>query len=314
MLILMLVGVAGLQAAPGFDSFFAPQDVVGYRIASEPARDGSPSVVDQGVEGSVRLAGNPSRRWTLHGSASLFNVSRPVTLPQTGVVFPESLGAVDGGASYLHRIGDRRQWGARLSVGSASDHLFDSIAETEVQMTGSWMIPHRAQNAWFFLLSYSNNRSFLNNIPLPGIAYLWNKPEKGFRAVIGFPVLSLSYSPMKAWQAQLFLLGPTQQGVEISRRLTKALEAYAAFQRNPQLWMRTNRDNNDNRLIYDEKKTLLGLRHPLGPYLSLDLSGGRTFDRRLFEARDASRTGTPRATLANGWIIQFAFQARWGKR
>jgi hypothetical protein len=249
--------------------------------------------------------------WTLTGKASLMNLSQPVPIPQSPVVFPECLGRIEAGASYLKRLGERRQWGAALSAGSASDKIFHSLYETEVQLTGSYMIPSKQTNAWLFLFQYSNNRNFLNNVPLPGFAYLWNKPERGLQVIAGFPFVSLNYQPGPDWSGRLTLLSFTNQAAEIARKLTGPAWAYIAYQRAPEQWMRAGRDNNSNRLIYDEKKALLGVRSPLGKSFSIELSGGRTFDRRLFESEDASHTGAPRFNLHNGWIASFLLSHRW---
>jgi hypothetical protein len=305
---------AGPAAAAGsrFDSFFAPGNSAEYGLQVEPAHDGSPRVLHQKARGSLVLAKTEAQSWTLQGGASHFDLSQKVVLPQTGVVFPDSLGSVEGGISYLRRLGDRRQWGANFSVGSASDHLFNSIHETEFQLTGSYMIPARRQNAWLFLLQYSNNRTFLNNVPLPGFAYLWNLPERGFQLIAGFPFLSLNYRPTPAWSMGLNLLG-TNQSAEIARRVAGPVWAYAAYQNAPEQWMRRGRNDNANRLIYDEKKAGLGLRSELGKRFSLDLFGGRTFDRRLFESRNATHTGAPRVNLRNGWLTGLTLSARWGE-
>jgi hypothetical protein len=210
----------------------------------------------------------------------------------------------------LNKLGDRRQWGASASVGSASDKLFHSIHETDFQGTASYMTPSGVENAWLFLLNYSNNRAFLNNVPIPGFAYVWKRQRQGFQAVVGFPFLALSYRPNETWSGRATLAGTTNQSIEIARRLAGPVRLYAAYERSPKQWLRANQDYNTQIMNYDQKKALVGIRSRLGRAVSLDLSGGRTFDRRLFESRDASRTGAPRLALANGWMIAFTLSWR----
>lgn len=309
--LVMFGGWARAEERTRFDDFFAPGEIADYDLYVEPGHSGSPRVLDQRLWGSTPIVKRSSDTVSLNGRASLFDFSQPVPIPNTSVVFPDELYSVSGGASYLHKAGDRRQFGGNFSVGSASDKLFNSIHETEFQVTASAMIPSGQRNAWLFLLNYSNNRNFLNNIPLPGLAYIWNEPDHGFRAIIGFPFLYLSWRPDENWNARLSVTGTTNQRAEITRRIVGPLRAFLAYERSPLQWMPAGRADNSDRLIYDEKKTLLGLRSPITKVLSADLSGGRTFDRRMFEDHDAAHSDAPRATLANGWIVFFDLTARW---
>ncbi|MCX5787794.1 MAG: hypothetical protein NTX64_04690 [Elusimicrobia bacterium] len=58
-----------------------------------------------------------------------------------------------------------------------------------------------------------------------------------------------------------------------------------------------------DRLVFDRRQALAGVRLSLGGGASLDLSGGLEFGRRIFEARDANRSGVPKAALANVGVL-----------
>ena len=60
------------------------------------------------------------------------------------------------------------------------------------------------------------------------------------------------------------IFGPAQQHLEISRKLVGPLSAFAAYDHSPLSWLRTQRDNDANRLIYNQQKGLGGLRCALG--------------------------------------------------
>jgi len=295
-----------------FDQFIAPGNSSDYTAVAEPAGKGSPEVFRQSGRISAVAVKTDSDTWTTAGRVSHLGLSQSPVVPQTNLVIPDSLWNVQGSLGYLHQLGERRQWGSSLSVGSASDRLFHSIHEMEFQATGSYMIPSREHNAWLFLLNYSNNRAFLSNVPIPGFAYVWRKPQQGFQAVVGFPFLALSCHPPKAWSADVTIFGTTNQSVELARRLIGPVRAYLRYERNPLSWLRAGRDNDSNHLLYDEKKALIGLKSRLGHGLFLDIAGGRSFDRRFFEALDAGHTNAPEATLANAWLLTATFSARWG--
>ncbi len=295
-----------------FESYFFPRDTAFYGASIEPRRNGSPRVVSHAAGGVWVFKKSEQDTWTLNGHTARTELERPLLLPPAGPLFPDRLSELTGGFGYLNKLGDRHSRGVNVSLGSASDDLFHSIHETELSITGTAMLPSGPTNAWIFLLNYSNNRSFLNNIPLPGFAYMWVKPEKGLQIIAGFPFMMIGYRK-GPWSASASAVGDTNQSLEVARRLVGRLEAYLGFEHSPEQWLRAGRDDNDKRLIYDEKKWLAGFRSPLTRVLSFDASAGRTFGRRVFEAKDASREAS-KLRLEQAWIFALQLSAKWGKK
>lgn len=294
-----------------FDSFFNPGNSAAYVVAVEPPIDGGPRTVNQAARGSLLVSKNDRDTWSVTGRADHFQLSDSPALPGTGARFPDSLWDLQGGVAYIHKLGERRQWGVTGGVGSASDHPFRSIHETEIQTTASYIKPSGGNNSWVFLLSYSNNRSFANGIPLPGFAYVLRDPDKRYQVTVGFPFITANVKPDDNWEARASLFGPTSQSAEVSRRVGGPVRAYAGFDHGAQSWFRANRDDNSRRLIYDEEKVVAGLRASAGPAL-IDFSGGRTFGRRLFEAKDVRSADTAKVHLEKGWILALSLSGRFG--
>jgi hypothetical protein len=244
-----------------------------------------------------------SDTWSISGRASELELSRSPIIPTTGLIVPAKLWELQAGAAFSRRIDKRKGWGLSAGFGSASDEPFRTIHETEVRATAFREFPSRERNSWMWFLAYSNNRSFLNNIPFPGVAYVFREPVPGLQATIGLPFVSVSYQRGKDWRSNLSIFGPTNISVEGARRIFSESWAYTRFERSPSQWLRADRTERADRLIFDHLEARLGVRiGPIGNGFSIDFSVGRDFRRRFFESRDASRSGAPKAELADAWV------------
>ncbi len=294
-----------------FETFFSPTNSASFMLVDEPGRNNTPDIVQMSARGTWIASKSERNKWTVSGLAARTQFEHSVLIPPTGPVFPDRLSELSGGIGFLNKTDDRRLQGVNVAIGSASDQMFQSIRETEINITGSAMRPSGPTNAWIFLFNYSNNRPFLNNIPLPGVAYMWFKPKKGFRAIVGFPFMMVRYQK-GAWTSSAALVGSTNYSASLARRLKGPFETYLGFERSPQQWLRAGRDDNKKRLIYDENKFLWGFRGPLSKAVTLDGAVGRTFTRRLFEAKDATHDAS-KVHLDEAWLFALKLNAKWGK-
>lgn len=314
---LLLVVLAHANAwsadrASRFDSYFSPGNSAEVSASLEPGTDGAPAIRSESAGASVLVSSNGARSWSVNGRAARMTLSRAVVIPGTGLAFPDKLWDAQAGVSHRHRLGEGRQWGVNAAVGSASDDPFHSIRETEIQATGSYIKPSGPHDSWLFLLSYSNNRTFANGVPLPGFAYVRRVPSKGFQAIVGFPFLLVRYAPAETWAARASLFGTNNQALDVSRRLAGPVRAYVAFEHGAKTWFRAARGKRKERLIYDQKRAVVGVRGPLPGGLSLDAAAGRVFGRRLYEAEDVRSSGVSRARLPDGWLLSLDLSGRWG--
>lgn len=282
--------------------FGGASDSARYSIGLAPAEPGAPRMAWQHASGSMLILRRSSDTWSVNGRASQLELSRSPVVPQTGLIVPAKLWDLQAGGAFSRRTGDRKSWGASAGFGSASDAPFRSIREAEARATIYREIPSRERNSWMLFLAYSNNRSFLNNIPFPGAAYVFREPVPGLQATVGLPFVSVSYQPGKEWRGSLSVFGPTNISVEGARRLTVESWLYARFERSPSQWLRADRTESSDRLIFDHQEARLGVRGPIGKGFSADVSAGRDFARRFYESKDASRSGVPKAELSDAWV------------
>src|SRR5579862_5188091 len=81
-------------------------------------------------------------------------------LPDSGVPFPDELWNVTLGASYRYLFESGLVLGGSVGIGSASDDPFHSSREIVESVTAFLKVPAGERDAWFFAVSYSNNREY----------------------------------------------------------------------------------------------------------------------------------------------------------
>ncbi len=294
------------------------RDSADYSFSAMPAGRGAPSIIDQRVSGNYAVYRSSADTLSVDTRAGQTRLSSQPVIQAPGLItpinVPEKLYNIGAGLNFTHKIADRRLWGLRGGVGSASDVPFNSIHETTFNLGAQYQMPSRARNSWIFLLNYSNNRTYLNNIPIPGVEYVLREPFAGFNAVIGFPFIRANYRPDKDWSFTASLSGGSNASVEAARRLTGPAWLYLHYGRQPQQWLRIGRPTYDSRLVLTDSQVRLGVRSPLGHGYSLDGSIGRAFQRSFYESENTNslRYSVPSDTLPNAWVMSLHLTKRWG--
>jgi hypothetical protein len=231
-------------------------------------------------------------------------------IPVIGTPFPDELWDVSFGAGYFHKFENDWMAGLNVHVGSASDEPFANINQITVGATGSLRIPVRERDAWIFTLSYSNNTDFANNIPIPGVAYLW-WPTDTFRALIGIPFAHIWWQPVDQLSIDLsyrFLY--TVQG-RITYSFAPHWKVYAGYSMGNESYFLVEAPQDDNRLFYSEQRVYGGLRWLSGNRWSVDLTSGLAFDRFYAEGRNFRENQSQDLPIGSGPYISLAFQWRF---
>ncbi len=238
------------------------------------------------------------------------NINTNAVLPDAGVGFPKSLWDVRAGFTQRRMFENRWLGVVSVSLGSPSDEPFASADEISGQATAFLRVPHGIRNAWVFFLNYSNDREFLNGLPLPGVSYQY-EPSGKAKVLFGIPITSAEWKPVGNVKLRLtyLLLRTVHAGAEVRmfRRLTWRADFFWWSRR----YRRANRTRDDDRLFYNEKKVEGGVRVSLGNSVWVDFSGGFAFDRFYFEGEDYDDRGRNRLDLGDAVIGSFQIGTRF---
>lgn len=308
--VLVLAAPALLRAQEGPLLPGGPGNFARYRFEDTFGRAGGPTITDHRLDFAAVVSSSPAGTWSLSQRLGHFGLSDRVQIPNGGPAVPRSLWSEETGARYRRQMEGGRSWGAGASVGSDSDDPFRSIHETTLLVLLDMKVPSGERNAWMFFLNYSNNRYFLNNIPIPGVGYEFQTESRKLRGVVGLPFAALFWTPDPLWEARLSVFGPRRISADVGRRFGP-LKPHAGFDWSGQMWLRAGRSNNSDALNFERKRLYVGLMTPLPSRLMLDVSGGRQFDQLFYEGHGFSPPAT-RASLPSAWFLSSTLTWRFG--
>ena len=296
-----------------FDPRLGQQKLQGsYQIEHFFARDVKGQESDLGwtqqeMDVLIPLKQEETSEWALLGGLNVIDMASSARLPDTQDTLPDHLWDMNLGGSYRRRLQNDWIAGARLTFGSASDKPFDSAEELVVNALGTLQIPHGQRNAWLLMLQYSNNREFLQHVPMPGVAYLY-QPEQTFRTLVGIPFAMIHWEPATGWTIDASYFIPRTVRAKIQYEIMKNIRLYSGFAWQNQRFFRADRQDGDDRLFFYDKRILAGMQWQLTEQLSLDLQAGFAFHRFIFEGEDYSDRGDNRIEIQDGCF--FGIQTR----
>lgn len=209
---------------------------------------------------------------------------------------------ISGNIVYRRYLPENRFWSINLNYGSASDQPFKNgrdgtIGATYLQKTSA---------RWMWLVNYSNNRVFLNNIPIPGFVYFHSMTKEN-TLILGFPFafwvtpvgekLSFRYFGILPWSHKAKLVWVQEKH-----------EPYIGFEQAIQTYFDTRREENADRTFWFERKLMFGLEGKLKNNLGYDTQAGYAFDRSLFEAKNYSESKNYLKNVENGLYASFSLK------
>lgn len=230
------------------------------------------------------------------------NIDTDALLKDTDIKLPDQLYNLSFGPSYRCKFHNDWIGGIAFLFGSASNKLFYSKDELSYRLDAYIQIPTVGNNSWIFFVDYYNNREYLRNIPIPGVAY-WYQPNDKLRAVLGLPVAAINYKPTDKLTLDLTYIMVTYVDAKISYDLTPKISVYGLFDWNNELYARADREKNKDRLFYYEKSLSCGVHFQVFKYAAIDLSGGFSFDRFFFEGTDYNKKDERDVDVENGAFV-----------
>lgn len=295
-LLCMLAGLASTPARANINEIFA--ELLGcpdrgrvkasYQVKQSQTRGIKHSPHTFGLrqhqlEATIPLNGLSDRKWKLHLNVEADEIRTGARFPN-GRSLPRTLWDAGLGLSHSRILESGRTLAASLLVGSNSDQPFSAARDVVFQGNLVLKSPAAGESAWLYFLNISNNRSFANYLPLPGFAYYFQASDS-LRMAVGLPfvmafwspfekaVVNFSYFPLYNGQLRFsyFLFGPAQ------------LYAQARYQSRHHLL--SDRSDSRERLFNEEILGQLGFSMPLERNAMVDVSGGYTFDRKVYLSR-----------------------------
>ena len=199
------------------------------------------------------------------------------------------------GTNFVYNLPDNKFWSLSTSYGSSSDKPFKNGRDGVAGANFVYKINPR----WFLLANYSNNRPFLNGVPLPGVFYVKEMSrERTF--IIGFPMIIWRAPISESFSVSAFALLPWTYKLRLNYNYRPFLRPYIGYEQLPQNYFRHDREKRFDRFFWTEQRAGLGIEGNVSKNLRYDVGGGWAFDRKFFEARNFSDKKKFLYNLENG--------------
>lgn len=220
---------------------------------------------------------------------------------------PRALSTLDFSLHYSRKLEGRKSLGGRLSVGSASDHIFANSDVTTYTGTVDYSFPKGENGRWLLAAFLSNNSPILNYVPIPTVAYIY--AQKKFSGVFGLPFLSLRWMPSEAWALSVGAFG-TNLNSEVTYGSPRFLQLFAGYNQGSQSFILRDRVEDRDRYYYREKRVQGGARFPLVKNITADVTAGYAFDREFLTKRGLFSSGRSQTTeLDSSGFVQTSVRA-----
>lgn len=202
-------------------------------------------------------------------------------------------------------------WHVSTAYGSASDKTFESGDVSTLSMTLVRKKIVSPMSSWNFFLNYSNNRHFLNNIPLPGLAYSFASNDRRQGWVLGFPFCLYWARPTEKVSTSLFILFPSSLRASVGYMFSPPWQANFKIQYGQDVFIPANRPDKDVRFFYETKKASVGLKTFINKDNVFELDFGRSFNRSMFNGKSSINLTSDRVDLADEWQLTASLQAAY---
>lgn len=304
----MLGMLLGAPGAPGELTLGYEQE--GYRPA-EPADGGAEATQtrEEGRLGWLALSG-PGGQLRFSLKAGTRHLTSDAPLSAEGRPLPDRLSEREAGLAFSRTLAHGGAWGASLTVGSASDAPSQNDDVLNDRVLLFLRRPAGGNDAWVYLLLFNSDGSLgVRGLPIPTFAYI-HRPSRETLVVAGLPFL---YARTLAgrWVALQALYFPLKNALARADVLlapgARLFASARVFQKTYQLADRVDEEEN---LVYEERRDTLGLRLGRRGASSLSLEVSRVSQAKLFYGEhglDPNETLALEETQAYAAILRLRF-------
>lgn len=246
-----------------------------HQRSMAPHSDPGLSFSEQNARVNLPLYKNETTTGAFTARGTRTEMGEEIRFKESGTKVPRLFGSADFGTAWLTQTDSGDKYGLSASYGDAGTDLFSGANKPNLAATFFYE-DDRSETSWVYFLSYSNNRTTLNNIPIPGFAYVVKKRE--YTAAFGLPFLFWNWRPDPIYITTF--ASPFGIAGEMAYRFFGPLQSFASLSWMPKAYQNLVEDE-DDRVIFDKREADLGFRFLSGRTGSLSAAYVYNFDRRF---------------------------------
>lgn len=191
----------------------------------------------------------------------------------------------DFGLAYSYTKSETQFLSFSANYGSNSDHMYKASDVNTLSLNSIYSFSKNPKSRWTLVLNYSNNRPFLNNIPLPFFTYTYIfSPD--LIGTFGAPFASVFWRFSPKWSLNLLTIVPWVLKAQVSYQVWGPMQAYSGVDVSQQSFFELGRSNHKERIFFEESRVFVGLKSPLSKNIFAEAELGQSFNRKLFSAED----------------------------
>lgn len=249
---------------------------------------------------------NSNNTYALTGKAHHLKVDGSVNTSNFKAV--DNLYSYQYGFGWSYEVADKSTWSISATYGSTSDRPFEgsNVSALEGTLIRKTMLSENESLSFF--MNYSNNRTVLNNIPLPGLAYTFSNDAKTEGGSIGIPFVSYWLRPTEKTFLSAFMLFPAFVQAQAGYMVWGPLQANLKYEYGQQSYLRSDRSEKKEQIFHEASKAIAGLKGFLGPGTFLELELAHVFSRSLYDGKSVFEITSDRMVLPNEWQFSAALQ------
>lgn len=219
---------------------------------------------------------------------------------------PRSYESFEGGLQYTRLLSDQKFWSLQTQIGSESDKIF---ANKDVNTLSANFL-FRSSSKWLFLANYSNNRSFLNNIPLPSVIYI-HSLSRDKVVLLGIPFIFIKYPLSEKFSYSLSSFIPFNHSLVLNYQVDPSLKIGLGIQQAIETFLRSDREKKEDRVFLRRRSAFVELSSSISRQLELQLNAGYSFGMLLSESESFSDRDRTLTNLEDGVFasLQLSYKA-----
>lgn len=265
--------------------------------------DGGTHLTENRLQFAVPVFKSEKSVWNVSLKGQHVHLGETLQIADRALDIPKDFGSgeVGFGANFPSEKVNR---GFNASIGTTGRQLFNSENSRVVSLTYFSEWKTLTKNSWYFFLSYSNNRTTLNNIPLPGFAY--GVKGENYNWLVGFPFVFFNWRPMP-WIWTIFS-SPFTSFTDVAYVVSGPWQVMTGLAWQPRSYQNIAPDVDDERLLFEKKEWTIGGRMAFGPFHSASLAYVYQFDRRFFVGESITERNSTATNLPDAGGVQLKLQ------
>ncbi len=144
------------------------------------------------------------------------------------------------------------------------------------------------RSALVIFLDYDGNRTFLPDVPVPGVAYIRRLGDR-LEMTAGLPISSIRWEATENLTIELAYLVPDNARIDVGYKVTKNFQLFGRLRQQTEAFFVDGLVSNHDRILFEQRRAEAGVRFQPRDEFNIDLAVGYAWSGEFsqgFDSRD----------------------------